>query len=313
MRLNIRARWAIVLLCAAVGNAQNAITLAGSGYSVPSPSLAVAPGQLIVLHVYGLTLRTSRIVATPTQTGWPRELSGISVDLVQGSPTQTTPLELRALYQGDCAQRDSCSPLTGITLQIPFGIGPDRTASSFPVLRIKEDGRPVGGVILRPVSDNVHVMNTCDDTQIYISAAASVPGDRCFPVVMGQSRMNSLYNVARGGEELAMWLYGLGAISTQAPICCSTPEELARPMQAFQLNFDFRPNAPASPAVPGHGITGVPVFDAYIGAGTYQVNFKLPPVPPGLPPCDGDKIKSNLTVTVSGPASHDAAQICVAP
>lgn len=45
----------------------------------------------------------------------------------------------------------------------------------------------------------------------------------------------------------------------------------------------------------------------------HQVNFLVPPVPAGLPACDGVKIKSNLMVTVTGANSSDAAQICVAP
>jgi hypothetical protein len=41
------------------------------------------------------------------------------------------------------------------------------------------------------------------------------------------------------------------------------------------------------------------------------VNFVVPPVPASLPACDGVRIKSNLTVTITGPNSYDAAQICV--
>jgi hypothetical protein len=55
------------------------------------------------------------------------------------------------------------------------------------------------------------------------------------------------------------------------------------------------------------------MFAAYVGAGLYQVNFAIPPIPAGVPACDGSKIKSNLTVTISGPNSYDAAQICVVP
>jgi hypothetical protein len=43
------------------------------------------------------------------------------------------------------------------------------------------------------------------------------------------------------------------------------------------------------------------------------VNFAVPPVPAGLPACDGVRIKSNLTVTITGPNSSDAAQIGVLP
>ena len=68
------------------------------------------------------------------------------------------------------------------------------------------------------------------------------------------------------------------------------PIKLSQPVESFRLNFDFRPNAPAFP-----------------------VDFAVPTVPAGLPACDGVKIKSNLTVTVTvtGPNSSDTAQICV--
>jgi hypothetical protein len=162
------------------------------------------------------------------------------------------------------------------------------------------------------VTDNVHVLNTCDYDQIYISAAFSVPQNVCAAVVMGGAGvyLNSLYNLARGGDELAMWLFGMGATTVSVTNCCTDP--LGTPIQPFLLNFDFRPNATASPAVPGYGVTAAPLFAAHVGEGTYQVNFVVPPVPAGSPACDGVKIKSNLTVTISGPNSYDAAQICVA-
>jgi hypothetical protein len=105
----------------------------------------------------------------------------------------------------------------------------------------------------------------------------------------------------------------MGAITQPGPNCCATPDQLSKPAQQVQLNFDFRPNAPASPAVAGFGVTAAPLFVAHVGAGTYQINFLVPPVPAGLPPCDGVKIKSNLTVTVTGANSYDAALLCVAP
>jgi hypothetical protein len=125
--------------------------------------------------------------------------------------------------------------------------------------------------------------------------------------------LNSLYNLAHAGDQLAVWLYGMGAKTQQAPDCCNSPDQLSKPVQSFQLNFDFRPNAPPFPVVPGFGLTNAPLFTAYVGGGLYQMNLAVPPVPAGLPACDGVKIKSNLTVTVTGPNSSDAAQICVAP
>ncbi len=56
-------------------------------------------------------------------------------------------------------------------------------------------------------------------------------------------------------------------------------------------------------AVPGYGLTGKPLLA--VGApwgGLYQVNFIVPPPPAGtiLAECDGNIIRSNLTVTLSG-------------
>ncbi|MBZ5619959.1 MAG: hypothetical protein LAQ69_14740 [Acidobacteriia bacterium] len=163
------------------------------------------------------------------------------------------------------------------------------------------------------MSDNMHVMNTCDDSQVYISAAYTVPQSVCADVVtVGSGALNSLYNLAHGGDELAVWLYGMGAVTPQAPNCCSSPDQLSKPVQQFALNFDFRPNAPLSPVVPGFGLTSAPLFASYAGS-PYLVNFAVPQVPAGLPACDGVRIKSNLTVTLTGPNSSAAAQICVAP
>lgn len=110
----------------------------------------------------------------------------------------------------------------------------------------------------------MHVLNTCDDTQTYISAAYTIPQDVCAPVVMVNNKLNSLYNLAHGGDQLAAWVSD-------------------------------------------------PSFAAYVNGGMYQVNFTLTATPSGLPACDGVTVKSNLTVTITGPNSQDAAQLCVAP
>jgi len=111
--------------------------------------------------------------------------------------------------------------------------GAPGNGDAFPMLRISEGGKPVGAIALRPASDNVHVIDTCDDSQIYVSAGYTVPQNIC--ASMGAGALNSLYNLAHGGDDLAVAIW--------------------------------------------HGV----------------------------------KIKSNLTVTVTGPNSSDAARICVGP
>lgn len=307
---------AVAILSAAACFAQQsttagAIVLAGGGYQIPATSLAVAPGQVIVLHVTGITTPINGSVnATPGPNGLPTVLDGISVDLIQGQAGTVTNLPLVALYQTHCL--GPCSPVTGITLQVPFTLDTSNAANP-PQLRISENGAPAGAVSLQPVSDSIHVINTCDDSQVDVPAAVSIPADICAPAVMVGGALNSLYNLAHGGDELAVWLYGLGPVTAQAPGCCASPDQLSKPVASFQLNFDFRPNAPAFPVVPGFGLTAAPLFAAHVGGGQYQINFAVPPVPAGLPACDGVAIKSNLTVTVTGAHSYDAAQLCVAP
>jgi hypothetical protein len=317
--MNVLFRFAPILLEAGICLAQmpstspNSIVLAEPGYRVPPAALEVAPGQVIVLHVHGIgTVLDTNITAVAGPSGLPHVLNGISVDLMQGKDGTATSLALQAAYQTHCLQ--PCSPVTGITLQIPFELETDFAAKGDPnpTLRISENNKPTGAVSLRPVTDSVHVLTTCDDAQVYISAAYTVPESICAAVVMGGGALNSLYNLAHGGDELAMWVWGMGAVTPAAPGCCNDPSQLSRPMQSFTLNFDFRPNAPGSPVVPGYGLTSAPLFAAYVG-GPYQVNLAVPPVPAGLPVCDGVKIKSNLTVTITGPNSYDAAQLCVAP
>src|SRR5260370_30543783 len=126
-------------------------------------------------------------------------------------------------------------------------------------------------------------------------------------MVVNGGRLDSPRNPGPGGGAVAMYLYGLGATAPgPGP---SIIDRLPRPIQQFQLNFDFRPNAPASPAVAGFGVTDSPVFIAYLGAGLYQINFLVPAIPADVPLCDGVKVKSNMTVTGSGPNSFYAPQI----
>jgi hypothetical protein len=298
-----------------ISTSSNAINLAGAGYSFPSSALPVAPGQVIVLQVYGLTtVINSPTAAVAGPNGLPLTLAGVSVNLIQGKAVTVTGLPLRGIYQSSCFL-PQCGSITGITLQIPFGLESNAVAVGDPPpqLQISQNGTPAGTVFLNPVTDNVHVLNTCDYDLIYISAAFSVPQNVCAADVMGGAGvyLNSLYNLASGGDELAMWLFGMGQTTAPAGNCCTAPGGTGNLIQPFLLNFDFRPNATASPGVPGYGITAAPLYATHVGEGLYQINFAVPPVPAGVPACDGVKIKSNLTVTVSGPNSYDAAQICV--
>jgi hypothetical protein len=133
-----------------------------------------------VLHVHGITAAIgSGFKAVPGPSGLPNVLDGISVDLIQGQAGTITGLRLSAANQTNCLS--PCSLVTDITLQIPFALETNSgSAGGSPrQLRISENGSPVGAVALQPGAENMHAINTFDDTQTYISAAASVPQDMC--------------------------------------------------------------------------------------------------------------------------------------
>jgi len=278
---------------------------AGTGYNLAVPSQAVAPGQILVLSLFGIkAMFLKPLMGLVTDNGFPLSLGGITVDLIQDQPASVTPVELRGVQQAFCMRPDICNSVTGITVRVPFALS--NMPGNSPMLRVSEGGQVVGTVLLRAVSDNIHVLNTCDGTLIYISAAYSVPGDICAPVALNNLKLNSLYNLAHSGDGVAAYAYGLGALANGN---VDAPSQLA---QSFQVSLDFRPNAAASRVGSGFGLTAAPLFVGYTGGGTYQINFAIPSIPDGLPACDGVAIKSNLTVTISGPNSFDAVPLCVA-
>jgi hypothetical protein len=110
------------------------------------------------------------------------------------------------------------------------------------------------------------------------------------------------------GETLIMNVYGMGMVNDAFWSYCNC--NTTRPVQPFTLTYDFRPNATGA-----RSNTGEPAdIDAYTLDGLYQVNFVVPPLPSGAPvPACGSGVESNFTVSLNGPASMDAARLCVQP
>lgn len=286
--------------------ASTSLVNAGTSYGLNIPSQAAAPGQILVLSLFGIKASFPQpLMGIASNNGFPTSLGGITVDLVQDNPPSVNPTELRGIQQAFCEKPDICTTVTGITIQVPFTLS--NTFANAPRLRVSENGQVVGTVLIRSVTDNVHVLNTCDYTLISISAADSVPKDVCAPVALSHNKLNSLYNLARSGDGVAVYAYGLGARANEG---YGIDSQL---VQSYQLSFDFRLNASGSRITAGFGTIATPLFIGYAGGGTYQVNFSIPQVPVGLPACDGAAIKSNLTVTISGPNSFDAVPLCVTP
>jgi hypothetical protein len=85
------------------------------------------------------------------------------------------------------------------------------------------------------------VLNTCDQTLIYLSAAFGVQPGVCAPMIMHpRGGLVSGSSPAAPGETLVLYAYGLGAVNHPIPAdCCSIPEQLPLVVQPFVLNFRY--------------------------------------------------------------------------
>jgi uncharacterized protein (TIGR03437 family) len=289
-----------------LAQAQTGIVVAGSGYRNPSNTVTAAPGQILTVSVFGVAARFPKPVFPVTDNGYPTTVQGVSVNFVQGPVTVQLPI--MGVQQTSCPSSAACSPATTFTLQIPYELDPGSADAAG--LQVQENGATSALVVLNRVTDNVHVINTCDQTGIFLSAAYGEPAGACVPMVMhaGGPLVDNTAP-AKPGETLVLWAYGLGAIDHPIPFpCCSSPDQLPLAVQPFNVSFSYL-DAGGFP-MKRLGVE-VPSYVGMTGAGLYQVQFVVPAAPASLFPCGG--ISTNLTIQVSGPASADTAAVCLQP
>jgi uncharacterized protein (TIGR03437 family) len=250
----------------------------------------------MVVTVYGVTGRFDSIFPVAGSTGFPTEVRGLSVDFVQGSVT--TPLQLRAVQQYGCVA-GSCA--TSFTLQIPFELGGPAK------LWFKENGSAFTLADVHPATDQVHILNTCDQTGVFVGIAASVPAGTCVPIVThANAVLVTAAQPALAGETLIVWAFGLGALDRPvSPFCCRTPEDAPLAAQQFTTTF-FATDQPH--ALWRRWSQTVPTYTGTPGAGLYQVHVIVPQPASGLASCS---IGGNVRIAIGGPASSDVAEICV--
>ena len=275
------------------------LALAGYGYQIPQTAMLAAPGQLLVVSVYGLQTKIPNSVFVG---GPDHEVNGISVSLTQEGQSPV-PVGLYGYQQNPCSGHVSgCQPMTSLTVQIPFELGQISASGLLPALEIRDNGAAAGQVPILPVTDRVHILNSCDAVMLSVILSYQAPAGTCAPIVQhgGYGPLVTVYSPTAPGETLSMFLYGMGA--TDGPF-------QSRPTLPFTLTYDYRANAPGTRTTSG----GEPatmvehIFDAL-----YQVNFVVPAPPGPLVAC-GPGVTSNLTVSLNGPASMDSARLCVQP
>ncbi len=320
------------------------VAIGGVGYTSPVV-LPVAPGQLITLFVPNSGISLTGPVRAPAG-ALPTSLAGFSAIFRQGSDTPMPILMVQPI--STCyapgppppppgtppsgAAGSSCGATTAVTVQIPFGIrtlcpvcaaGDAGPAVSPSMIAVAINGATGQFFEVNPVTDQIHILTSCDVILPGSASASSLTGLPCPQVVThADGTAVSPRNPAKGGEELIAYATGLG--QTNPPLASGQAAAAAAPAQtAFGVDFNYRPNALATRPAAANRV-GTPAGLPYTGAtpgfaGLYQINFVVPPPPVGIVPCVDwstmppgiNVVQTNLTVSIGSVYSFDGAEICV--
>nr|AUN35949.1 hypothetical protein [uncultured bacterium] len=289
------------------------------GPDTKSPAIKIAPGQVVTLRVRGLAKRFDSIQVA-TSVPLPVDFGGVSVTLRQNNDVTGVPLPLiRGDFADACAwtvvapdptlQPQCNDPDAGVfvfQVQMPYklvvnGPGPlgeVRQIVADAVVSVQENGRVGRDLRVVPVLDQVHILRTC------FGADQLYGEERCSPQIYhNDGKRVSASNAARSGEVLVGYGYGLGRPEVLIDAGTATPEpglRLETPVSVQFTGLATSENmAVYSGLVPGQ-------------VGLYQVNFRVPPLPNGLPAC-GPGRTSNLTMIVQGAVSSDTLGLCAQP
>ncbi len=298
----------------ALGQSANPNTIVGAGYLFPAP-ISVAPGQVITIFAQGV----GRTLTQPVSAGLgklPTSLAGISVTIVQQT---NIPAPILAVVPA--AICPNCGVMTAITIQVPYElyqIPPNGGLGPAIALFVTENGVAGNWIMLNPVPDQVHILTTCDTV---IGGSGPSTGRCPWEVTHADGALVSNANPVSAGEELVAYAVGMGATNPAV----ATGQPAAQPVptvEKFALDFNFHPDAlPSQPfpsnVVPNNYVPPAPLFTGLTSGypGLYQINFVVPNIPAGVPPCVSGQgpglVNTNLTVSVGGFTSFDGAALCV--
>ncbi len=205
-----------------------------------------------------------------------------------------------------------CRPVAAVTIQIPYGIltdhpGPEFHQASAIVFFNSNVAR--ASALVTPLDDSIRVLTNC------LGGGPQPVNPSCVPLVTHSDGTPGYPRPFAPGETVVIYATGLGRVNP-AVADGTAPAAAAATAYPTWVDFNFRPNAQAvSPVLPFSSLSDGYFKPSYAGVtpgypGLYQINVQLPPVPTGLPACGG-KVASNLTLTIIGTSSFDAAPICV--
>ena len=294
-----------------------------SSYTLSAPFYA-APGQLVTLTVgeIGNTFYPT-VQATPSA-NLPTSLAGIAVGYWQSGSSSAIPILQVQPFWTCGGYPYFCGPLLAVTVQIPFeaqciscsengGVSPGQ-------LSVSLNGSAVTVSIYADiVTDQVHILTGCDAFISPIQESFPATGLSCpSTVTHADGSPVSATSPAKAGEELVAYAVGLGQ-TNPASVTGQLVTKSAPTLTTYTLDYNYHPNAlPSRPLPTGPQPAFAGTTAGYVGL--YQVNFVVPPIPAGTPPCVDTStlqapynvVQSNLTVSIGGQFSFDGARICVA-
>jgi uncharacterized protein (TIGR03437 family) len=334
-------RVAIIFALVIAGHAAGQ-TLIGTGYQDPTV-IRVAPGQVVPLLATGLQTVLSGGSANAEHIPLPTTLAGISVTLSQPTTSYSRSLPIFSIRQfNHCSistAPSSACLVTAITVQIPFDIAVPNPLLDSPfnnqsatIATIVENGTASKAFVLSPVPDRIHVIQSCDiggqtfETGVCYPIVTHSDGSLVLQEVRVPGQLPLTNTEARPGEAITMYAFGLGAVSPAVREGTASPFAAAVVTAQVHLQFEYRPNASPSMPTVGPYVTTTPSFVGLTPSevGLYQVNFAVPPPPPGTPVCGSISeaslsapilsapIQSNLTISImANGQSFSGAAICV--
>ena len=284
--------------------AQPTSVVVNSGYRAPLP-LKVAPGQVITLFVRPSSIRlTSGISADAIPL--PLALGGFSATLRQtvSSPIAVPILSVNPI--GSCppvSTTPACSYMVAITVQIPLELVPNaertRLTENFASLTVADNGVDGDPLQLNPVSENIHIVTSCDSTLQTISPP-------CLPLVKhSDGSLVTPKNPAGPDELLTISAYGLGRTSTKVE-SGKLPADPSNPVPSLKIGIRMgaNPDAPDADVDPSLAVLGTQEV------GLYEISFTAPEPDKNTPACR-DAVSSNFSVTIGRGNSLDHVSLCV--
>ena len=293
---------------------QSSAVITGVEYGIPN-GITAAPLQVLTLTLRGVKLPTARVAAQTLPL--PRSLEGFSVSLRQtylGLQGIDVPILAVEPVRNACSILSAavrCGSYTALTVQVPGELVPNiPIALGIPPnvadFIVSVDGTESEPIRLNPVPDAVHILNACD-------LVISGPRGSCNPLIAhADGRPVTAQNPVISGEVVTMYAVGLGTTNPPVQTGAAAAQPISMgPLGLVRIEIEQRPPTNSEPLVDVRESTAIyaGLVQGYVGL--YQINFRIPPIPPSTPSCDAARF-SNLLVRYKL-SSESSVGICARP